>query len=162
VTTRFTVCLWFDDQAEEAVAFYTGIFLNSKVGTIARYTESSAAVAGRPKGSIMTISFELDGQEYIALNGGPLFQFTPALSLVVYCEDQAEVDHYYERLSEGGSQDPCGWLTDRFGVSWQVVPRAMKPMMKDPDEAKQERMFQAMLQMKKLEVAALEQAFNAR
>lgn len=157
---RITPNFWFDDQAEEAVAFYTSIFPDSSSGTVARYTKEGARVSGRPEGSIMTIDFTLDGQAFTALNGGPIFRFNEALSLVINCETQAEVDHYWERLGAGG--DPkaqqCGWLKDRFGVSWQVVPTLMHEILADPDPERMRRSFEAMLGMKKLDVAALRRA----
>ena len=157
---RITPFLWFDDQAEEAVAFYTSVFPNSRVGAIARYHEANAEVSGRKAGSVMTIAFQLDGQDFTALNGGPHFRFNEAISLVVNCESQDEVDHYWNRLSEGGDEkaQQCGWLKDRYGVSWQVVPTQLIELLSDPDPAKARRATQAMLAMKKLDVAALRRA----
>ncbi|MFA7249990.1 MAG: VOC family protein [Dehalococcoidia bacterium] len=155
--------LWFDTQAEEAARFYTGIFRDSRLGAIARYPDAGREIHGKPPGSVMTVEFELNGQPLVALNGGPNFTFNEALSLEVDCADQAEVDYYWDRLSEGG--DPgaqqCGWLKDRFGVSWQVVPRALQELLNDPDRAKSERAFEAMLQMKKLDIQALHRAIEA-
>jgi predicted 3-demethylubiquinone-9 3-methyltransferase (glyoxalase superfamily) len=151
---KITPFLWFDTQAEEAVQFYTAIFKNSKVGKVARYGDAGPG----PKGSVMTASFELDGQPFIALNGGPLFKFTEAISFVVDCADQAEVDAFWEKLSAGGEKSRCGWLKDRFGVSWQIVPTVLGELMSDPDPAKSRRVMQAMLQMAKLDIAALRAA----
>ena len=155
--------LWFDTQAEDAARFYTGIFKDSKLGAIARYPEAGQEITGKPPGSVMTVEFELDGQQFIALNGGPNFTFNEAISFEIDCADQAEVDYYWEKLSEGGdpAAQQCGWLKDKFGVSWQVNPRAlMEEMLSSPDKAKSERAFQAMLEMKKLDIAGLRRAFN--
>jgi len=155
--------LWFDTQAEDAARFYTDIFKDSKLGAVARYPEAGQEIHGKPPGSVMTVEFELNGQSFIALNGGPNFTFTEAISLEIDCADQAEMDYYWEKLSEGGdpAAQQCGWLKDKFGLSWQVVPRAlMEEMLNDPDKAKSERAFQAMLQMKKLDIAALKRAFD--
>jgi predicted 3-demethylubiquinone-9 3-methyltransferase (glyoxalase superfamily) len=160
VSQKITPCLWFDDQAEEAVAFYSGIFKNSKVVTVSRYGEAGKEIHGRPAGSVMTIAFELDGQTFTALNGGPVFKFNEAISLQVNCETQAEVDHFWTRLSEGGdpSAQQCGWLKDRYGVSWQIVPRVLVELIMDPDAAKSQRVMTAMLRMKKIDIAALRRA----
>ena len=157
---RITPFLWFESQAEEAVRLYTSIFPNSKIGTTLRYTKDVAAQAGRPEGSVMTIDFELDGVQLSAINGGPHFKFNEAVSLVVNCRDQAEVDHYWSRLGEGGdpSAQQCGWLKDRFGVSWQVVPVDIGTYLSHPDPEKAGRATQAMLQMKKLDLEALKRA----
>jgi predicted 3-demethylubiquinone-9 3-methyltransferase (glyoxalase superfamily) len=161
VRHTITPCLWFDDQAEEAAAFYTAIFRNSKIVNVARYGEAGREIHGRPAGSVMTVAFELDGQSFTALNGGPVFKFNEAISLQVMCETQEEVDHYWARLSQGG--DPkaqqCGWLKDKYGVSWQVVPRVLIDMVGDPDSQKSQRAMTAMLQMKKLDIAALKRAY---
>ena len=159
---RITPFLWFDHQAEEAANFYVSIFGNSKVGSMARYDEEGAKAAGRPKGSVMTVAFELDGQEFTALNGGPLFKFTEAMSLVVNCETQEEVDHFWERLSAGGQEVQCGWLKDRFGVSWQVVPTVLVEMLQDKDPQKAKRVMAAMLKMKKISIEPLRQAYEGR
>src|SRR6266571_7020219 len=145
---RITPFLWFDTQAEEAVEFYVSIFKNSRIGSVTRYDEEGARAAGRPKGSVMTAAFELDGQEFVALNGGPVFKFTEAISFVVNCETQAEVDHFWERLSGGGQEVQCGWLKDRFGVSWQVVPTVLGEMLQDKDREKSRRVMAAILKMK--------------
>ena len=154
-------CLWFDDQAEEAARFYTGIFKNSKIGRIARYGEAGHEVHGKPAGSILTVAFELDGQAFTALNGGPIFKFNEAISFQVNCETQPEVDYYWERLSEGGDDkaQQCGWLKDKYGVSWQVVPGVLPEMISDPDSKKSERAMQAMLQMKKIDIDELKRAY---
>jgi len=154
-------CLWFDDQAEAAVKFYTGIFKNSRIMRVSRYGEAGREIHGRPPGSVMVMEFELDGQRFTALNGGPIFKFNEAVSLQIYCESQAEVDHFWTRLGEGG--DPraqqCGWLKDKYGLSWQVVPIAMIEMMASTDTARTQRVMTAMLKMKKIEIAELQRAF---
>ena len=151
---KITPFLWFDNQAEEAVSFYTSIFKNSRIVSIARYGEEGAEASGRPKGTVMTIAFQLDGQEFVALNGGPIFKFTEAISFVVNCESQDEVDHYWEKLSGGG--DPkaqqCGWLKDRYGLSWQIVPTVLITLLNDPDPERSRRVMKAMLQMKKIDI----------
>jgi predicted 3-demethylubiquinone-9 3-methyltransferase (glyoxalase superfamily) len=150
--------LWFDDQAEEAVKFYTSVFRNSKIGRISRYTDAVAQVAKRPKGSVMTMEFELDGQQYIALNGGPQFKFSEAISLLVYCKDQAEVDELWEKLLAGGGKpQACGWLKDRFGLSWQIVPAELVDIMSG-DPASADRMLAAMIKMVKLDLSTLKRA----
>ncbi|PYM42938.1 MAG: hypothetical protein DME12_05655 [Candidatus Rokuibacteriota bacterium] len=158
---RITPFLWFDTQAEEAVNFYVSIFKNSRIGSIAHYEEEAAKASGRPKGSVMTVAFELDGQEFIALNGGPLFKFTEAISLVVNCETQEEVDHFWKRLTAGGQEVQCGWLKDRFGVSWQIVPTVLGEMLQDKDPGKSRRVMAAMLKMKKINIEALKKAHGA-
>jgi predicted 3-demethylubiquinone-9 3-methyltransferase (glyoxalase superfamily) len=160
-TQKIAPCLWFDDQAEEAAEFYTGIFRNSKIVKIARYGEAGHEIHGRPAGSVMTVAFELEGQGFTALNGGPIFKFNEAISFQVYCQTQEEVDYYWERLSEGGNEkaQQCGWLKDKYGVSWQVVPRVLLDMVGDPDSAKSQRAMKAMLQMKKLDIAELKRAY---
>ena len=129
VTQRIGVCLWFDDHAEEAVKFYTSIFKNARTGDVLRYDEESAKASGRPVGSVLTVEFELDGQQFLALNGGPEFKFTEAMSLIVNCDTQEEVDHYWSRLSAGGEEVQCGWLKDRFGVAWQITPVVLTKML---------------------------------
>ena len=160
--TKIQPCLWFDHQAEEAAAFYVSVFKNSKVTEVARYGEAGAKASGRPKGSAMTVAFELDGRPFIALNGGPVFKFTEAVSFAVECKDQGEVDEYWGKLSRGGEEGPCGWLKDKYGLSWQVVPKALPEMLKDKDPKKSERVMAAMLKMKKIDVAALKRAYDAR
>ncbi|MBA2730290.1 MAG: VOC family protein [Euzebyaceae bacterium] len=147
-------CLWFDGQAEQAAAHYTAIFPNSSIGGVTRYGPGSPA----PEGSAMTVSFSLDGQEYVGLNGGPQFTFSEASSFQTFCADQDEVDHYWDRLSEGGLESQCGWLKDRFGVSWQVVPTALFELLGDPDPGRAQRAMQAMLGMAKIEIAELQRA----
>ncbi len=158
----FTPCLWFDNQAEEAVNFYVSIFKNSRIGHVARYGEEGAKISGRPVGSVMTVKFELDGQEFLALNGGPLFKFTPAISFIANCETQEEVDRLWDKLSEGGQELDCGWVTDKYGVSWQVVPTILFEMLQDKDPKKSGRVMQALLQMKKLDIRVLRQAYEQR
>lgn len=157
-TRRITPCLWFDTQAEEAANFYVSVFKNSKIGTISRYGEAGQDVHGKPPGSVMTVAFELDGQPFVALNGGPLFKFTEAISFQMFCDTQAEIDHYWNALSEGGQEGPCGWLKDKYGLSWQVVPAAIPQMMSDPDPKKSERVMNAFLKMKKFDLATLQRA----
>jgi predicted 3-demethylubiquinone-9 3-methyltransferase (glyoxalase superfamily) len=147
-------CLWFDTQAEEAAAFYASVLPNSRVLDVTRYGEGSPGTAG----TVMTVSFELAGQRYVALNGGPAFTFSEAISFQVHCQTQDEVDRYWAALSEGGEEGPCGWLKDRYGVSWQIVPTILPSLLGDPDREKAQRVFSAMLAMRKLDIAALEQA----
>ena len=159
---RIAPCLWFDSQAEEAARFYTGIFKNSKIGTISRYTEAGREVHGKPPGSVLTVEFELDGQSFTALNGGPNFKFNEAISLQVMCDTQEEVDYYWAKLTEGG--DPkaqqCGWLKDKYGVSWQVVPVVLAKLISDPDPEKAGRTMNALLPMKKLDIDELKRAHD--
>jgi predicted 3-demethylubiquinone-9 3-methyltransferase (glyoxalase superfamily) len=156
---KITPDLWFDNSAEEAAKFYTSIFKNSKIIHIARYGEAGAKVSGRPKGTVMTVIFELEGQRFMALNGGPVFKFSPAISFLVNCETQEEVDNLWEKLSEGGEKEQCGWLKDKFGVSWQVVPNVLGEMLQDKDAKKSERVMEAMLQMKKIDIEGLKKAY---
>ncbi|HSF32716.1 MAG TPA: VOC family protein [Candidatus Tectomicrobia bacterium] len=158
---RITPCLWFDDQAEEAVAFYTAIFGNSKIVSILRYGEAGYEVHGKPAGTVMTVAFELDGQAFTALNGGPMFKFNEAISFQVNCETQEEVDYYWEKLTDGGDENAqqCGWLKDKYGVSWQVIPGVLLKIVNDPDSEKSQRAMQAMLQMKKIDIEALKRAY---
>ena len=153
-----TPFLWFDNQAEAAVNFYVSIFKNSRIGNIARYGDEGAAVSGRPNGTVMTVAFQLDGQDFIALNGGPVFKFTEAISFMVSCETQDEIDEVWEKLTEDGEEVQCGWLKDKFGLSWQIVPSALGELLADKDAEKSGRVMQAMLQMKKIDLAALKQA----
>ena len=157
---RITPCLWFDTQAEEAVKSYVSIFRNSRMGGIARYGEEGAKASGRPKGSVMTVAFQLDGQEFLALNGGPVFKFTEAVSFIVNCETQAEIDEKWARLSEGGAEGVCGWLKDKFGLSWQIVPTVLGEMMQDKDPMKVERVTKALVPMKKIDIEALKRAYE--
>ena len=155
---KITPFLWFDHQAEEAAKFYTSIFKNSKIGRIFRYTEQAAEKTGRPVGSVLTIEFEIESQKFVALNGGPLFKFNESISFVVNCETQEEIDELWKKLSEGGQEVQCGWLKDRFGVSWQIVPTVLIDMLHDEDSKKSERVTNAMLQMKKIDIKALTKA----
>jgi predicted 3-demethylubiquinone-9 3-methyltransferase (glyoxalase superfamily) len=158
---RIAPCLWFDNQAEEAARFYTGIFKNSRIVAISRYGEAGYEIHRRPAGSVMSVAFELAGQPFTALNGGPIFKFNEAISLQIYCDTQEEIDYYWTRLTVGGdpAAQQCGWLKDRHGVSWQVVPLAMLEMMKEPGE-RADRVMTALLQMKKLDLAALQRAYG--
>jgi predicted 3-demethylubiquinone-9 3-methyltransferase (glyoxalase superfamily) len=155
---KITPFLWYDGQAEEAVNFYVSIFKNSKIVSMARYGDAGPG----PKGSVMTAAFQLDGQEFVALNGGPQYKFTPAISFVVNCETQQEVDDLWEKLSAGGRRDRCGWLQDKFGVSWQIVPTILSKLLQDKDPEKSKRVMQAMLQMDKLDIDRLKQASEKR
>ena len=161
IAQPITPCLWFDNQAEDAARFYTGIFKNSKIEKITRYPEAGQDVHGRPPGSVMTVAFELEGQPFVALNGGPVFKFNEAISFQIMCRTQEEVDHYWNKLTAGGDEkaQQCGWLKDKYGVSWQVVPTVLVEMMSDPDKEKSGRAMEAMLQMKKLDIAELKRAF---
>ncbi len=157
---KITPFLWFDNRAEEAVKYYTSIFKNSEILRYTHYDEEAAKAAGMPKGTVMTMEFRIEGQEFVALNGGPHFKFSEAVSFVVNCDSQDEVDYYWEKLSEGG--DPksqiCGWLKDKYGVSWQVIPTVLAELLNDPDPEKSRRVMKAMLQMKKIEIEPLKQA----
>ena len=155
-------CLWFDDQAEEAVDFYVSVFSNSKIGTVTRYGEAAAEATGRPEGSVMVIFFQLEGQDFMALNGGPAFTFSPAISLVANCRTQEEVDELWEKLSEGGTTQQCGWLQDKYGVSWQIVPTILGELLQDEDTEKSEAVMRAMLQMGKIDIEGLQQAYAQR
>jgi predicted 3-demethylubiquinone-9 3-methyltransferase (glyoxalase superfamily) len=161
---KITPCLWFDDQAEEAAKFYTAIFKNSKITSITRYGEAGHEVHGRPAGTAMVVAFELDGQTFTALNGGPMFKFNEAISFQVNCKTQEEVDYYWEQLSEGGDKkaQQCGWLKDRYGASWQVVPTVLPEMLNDSDYEKSQRVMKAMLQMKKIDIEELERAYDGK
>jgi predicted 3-demethylubiquinone-9 3-methyltransferase (glyoxalase superfamily) len=153
---KITPFLWFNDQAEEAIYFYTSVFKNSRIGRLSRYGDAGPG----PKGSVMSGTFYLDGQEFYALNGGPQFTFTPAISLFVHCDNQQEVDELWDKLSEGGRTDRCGWLQDKFGLSWQIIPTVLGELLQDPDAEKAARVMRAMLQMDKIEIAALQQAYD--
>lgn len=157
---KITPNLWFDNNAEEAVDFYVSIFPDSKITNVARYTESGSKAAGQPVGSVMAIDFELHGQVFMALNGGPNFQFSPAISFMVECKTQEELDELWEKLCEGGEEWPCGWLKDKFGVSWQIVPTLMSELMPGIDPERQERVMKAMLPMTKIDIAALQRAYD--
>ncbi|HEX2042862.1 MAG TPA: VOC family protein [Acidimicrobiales bacterium] len=151
---RITPCLWFDTEAEEAATFYTSVFPNSRITGVARYGKAGP----RPEGMVMTVNFELDGLEFVGLNGGPEFTFDEAISFQVSCQSQAEVDEYWARLTDGGEEGPCGWLKDRYGVSWQIIPTRLVELLDDPDPDRSQRAMTAMLGMKKIDVAALELA----
>jgi len=155
---KITPFLWFNNQAEEAAKFYKSIFKNSKVGQVSRYSEAGKEVHGQEPGTVMTVAFELDGQPFTALNGGPLFKFTEAVSFVVHCELQQEVDHYWDKLSAGGQPSQCGWLKDKFGVSWQIVPNVLLQLLNDKDAKKSQRVMQAMLRMAKIDIKKLQDA----
>ena len=160
---KITPFLWFDGQAEDAVNFYTSLFKNSKVGRILRYTEEVAENSGRPVGSVLTIEFEIEGQKFVALNGGPLFKFNESVSFVINCETQEEVDYFWGKLTaEGGEESQCGWLKDKFGLSWQVVPVVLIEMLADKDTAKAKRVMHAMLQMDKIDIKRLQQAYDSK
>lgn len=161
---KITPFLWFDHQAEEAVSFYTSIFRNSKVVSIARYGDEAAEASGRPKGSVMIVAFQLEGQEFVALNGGPHFKFTEAISFVVNCKSQEEVDYYWEKLSAGGHENAqqCGWLKDKYGVSWQIVPTVLSALLNDPDPEKSRSVMKALLQMKKIDIKSLKRAYDGQ
>ena len=161
---KITPCLWFDNQSEEAAIFYTTIFKNSKIGRMTRYGKEGFEIHGRPEGSIMTVEFEIDGQAFTALNGGPIFKFNEAISFQVHCETQKEIDYYWEKLSEGGDKNAqqCGWLKDKYGLSWQVVPRVLSEYLGDPDPDKSQRAMKAMLQMKKIDIEKIRQAYEGQ
>lgn len=156
--TKITPCLWFDDQGEEAATFYTGIFQNSRILNVSHY----GSAGPRPDGMVMTVTFELDGQEFMALNGGPEFTFDEAISFVVNCESQEEIDDFWTRLSEGGQEGPCGWLKDKFGVSWQIVPTLLDEALRDSQSEKAQRVMKAMLSMGKIDLAEIQRAIDER
>ena len=155
---KITPFLWYDDQAEEAAYFYVSLFKNSKVGRVSRYTKAVEGASGKPEGSVMTVEFQLEGQQFVALNGGPQFKFTEAISFVVNCDNQEEVDEFWEKLSEGGEESQCGWLRDKYGLSWQIVPTILTDLINDKDPATVDRVMKAMLQMKKLDIPTLKKA----
>ena len=158
---KITPFLWFDHQAEEAVKFYTSIFKNSKIGRILRYSEEAAKASGQPPRSVLTIEFEIEGEKFVALNGGPQFKFNESISFVVNCESQKDVDYYWQKLTaHGGEESACGWLKDKFGVSWQITPTVLIDMLHDNDSAKSERAMHAMLQMQKIDIATLKEAYD--
>jgi len=157
---KITPNLWFDDKAEEAANFYVSIFKNSKILTVARYTAEGAKASGRPQGSVMTVAFQLEGQDFLALNGGNTFRFTEAISLIVNCETQEEVDYFWERLSKDGEEGVCGWLKDKYGLSWQVVPTIVGEILRDKDSQKVERFMSALIKMKKLDIEGLKKAYK--
>jgi predicted 3-demethylubiquinone-9 3-methyltransferase (glyoxalase superfamily) len=159
---KISPCLWFDDNAEDAVKFYVSIFKNSNIGNVTRYGKVGYEIHKKKEGSVMTIDFEIEGQKFLALNGGPIFKFNEAISFQIYCDTQEEIDYYWEKLTEGGDKNAqvCGWLKDKFGVSWQVVPIAMIKMLQDKDSKKSERVMKALLQMHKLDIDALTKAYQ--
>ena len=153
---KITPCLWFNTEAEQAARFYTSIFKNSKIGRITHYGDAGP----RRKGEVLTVDFELDGQEFQALNGGPEFKFTEAVSFTVHCKDQDEVDEFWQKLSAGGQENVCGWLKDRYGLSWQIVPNVLPKMLSDPDQERADRVMEAVMRMKKLDIEELERAYD--
>jgi predicted 3-demethylubiquinone-9 3-methyltransferase (glyoxalase superfamily) len=157
---KITPFLWFDNQAEAAANFYTSIFKNSKIVSTSRYDEAGAKASGRPVGSVLTVAFILEGQEFTALNGGPVFKFSEAISFAVNCENQKEVDYYWEKLSASPESEQCGWLKDKFGLSWQIVPKQLGQLLGDPDKSKASRVMEAMLQMKKIDIQKLQEAYE--
>ena len=161
---KITPFLWFDNQAEEAANFYTSIFKNSKIGNITRYGKEGHEIHGRRAGTVMTVDFEIEGQKYVALNGGPIFKFNEAISFQVHCETQKEVDYYWEKLSESGDEkaQQCGWLKDKYGVSWQIVPKVLSELVGDPNSEKSQRAMKAMLQMKKIDIEGLKKAYEQK
>lgn len=163
MTQKISTCLWFDTQAEEAAAFYTSIFPNSKVLSTQRYPDGGEDVTGKPTGSVMTVEFEIEGRQFLALNGGNDFKFNESVSLIIDCVDQEEVDRYWNALTaDGGQESQCGWCKDKYGLSWQVIPRQLNTLLASPDAEKSKRVMQAMLEMKKIDVAALEAASDNR
>ncbi len=161
---KISPCLWFDDKAEEAAKFYTSIFKDSKIGDVTRYGKEGYEIHGREEGTVMTVEFEIEGQKFLGLNGGPIFKFNEAISFQVYCETQEEVDYYWEKLSEGGDEKAqiCGWLKDKYGVSWQIVPIILIKMLKDTDSEKSQRVMKVMLQMHKLDISTLNKAYEEK
>jgi len=161
---KISPCLWFDDQGEEAAKFYTSIFKDSKIEDVTRYGKEGYEIHGREEGTVMTVEFEIEGQKFLGLNGGPIFKFNEAISFQVYCETQEEVDYYWEKLSEGGDEkaQQCGWLKDKYGVSWQIVPIILIKMLKDKDSEKSQKVMKAMLQMHKLDISILKKAYEEK
>ncbi len=160
VAHKINPCLWFDTEAEDAAKFYCAVFKKSRIGRVSRYADAGQEIHGKPAGSVMAVEFELDGQRFAALNGGPHFKFDEAISFQVHCHDQSEVDYFWKALSVGGKEGPCGWLKDRFGLSWQIVPAILYEMLMDPDQEKVKRVTTAFLAMKKFDIAALKRAFD--
>lgn len=156
---RITPCLWFDTQAEEAATFYVSVFENSRIGRTSRYGKEGHEIHGREAGSVMVVEFEIAGQTFVALNGGPQFKFNEAVSFQVHCETQREIDYFWSRLTDGGEEGPCGWLKDKYGVSWQIVPTLLPKMLMDPDSVKSERVMRAFLRMKKFDLEELKRAY---
>lgn len=159
-TPRITPCLWFDTQAEEAAKFYVSVFQNSKIGRTSRYGKEGHEIHGKEAGSVMTVEFEIGEQKFAALNGGPHFKFNEAISFQLHCDSQEEVDFFWSKLTEGGEEGPCGWLKDKYGLSWQIVPTVLPEMLMDPDPAKSQRVMKAFLQMKMFDVAELKRAYD--
>lgn len=159
---KMSTCLWFDSRAEEAANFYISVFKTGKINRVTRYTKEGFENHKRPEGSVMTIDFDVNGQNFMGLNGGPQFKFSEAISLVVHCESQKEIDYHWEKLSEGGEEGPCGWIKDKFGLSWQINPTLLAEMLVSPDKNKVERVTAAFLEMKKFDIAKLEQEFNGK
>jgi predicted 3-demethylubiquinone-9 3-methyltransferase (glyoxalase superfamily) len=161
---KISPCLWFDDKAEEAAKFYTSVFKDSKIGDVTRYGKEGYEIHGKEEGTVMTVEFEIEGQKFLGLNGGPIFKFNEAISFQVYCETQEEVDYYWEKLSEGGDEKAqvCGWLKDKYGVSWQIVPIILIEMLKDKDTEKSQKVMKAMLQMQKLDISTLKKAYEEK
>jgi len=157
---KITPFLWFENKAEEAARFYVSVFKNSKIGSISRYDEAGAKASGQPKGAVMVVAFNLDGVDFMAINGGPVFKFSPATSFVVNCNTQEEIHHFWGKLSEGGKTNQCGWLDDKFGVTWQVVPTVLGELMGGKDPKKSQRVMEAMLKMTKMDIAALQRAYD--
>lgn len=161
--TKLSTCLWFDSQAEEAARLYTSIFKDGKMGRVTRYGQEGEEIHGQPKGKVMTADFEIGGQHYVALNGGPIFKFNESVSIIVHCETQEEIDYYWTKLTaDGGQESQCGWLKDKFGLSWQVTPSILGKMLSDPDSAKTDRVTKAFLQMKKFDIKKLQAAFEGK
>jgi predicted 3-demethylubiquinone-9 3-methyltransferase (glyoxalase superfamily) len=155
---KITPCLWFESQAEEAAKFYASVFKNSKIGKISRYGKEGFEIHRQKAGTVMTVEFEIEGQKFVALNGGPHFKFNEAVSFQVHCDTQQEIDHFWSKLGEGGQEQPCGWLKDKFGLSWQVIPKALPQMLMDENSEKAQRVMKSMLQMRKIDLAALQRA----
>jgi len=160
MTQKISPFLWFDKDAEEAANFYTSIFKRSRILGVTRYDEAGSKASGMPKGSVMTVAFQLEGQNFTALNGGPVFKFSPAVSFVVTCKNQKEIDHFWNRLSKGGKESQCGWLEDKYGVTWQIVPSVLTKMLQDKDKEKVGRVTEAFLKMKKFDIATLKRAYR--
>lgn len=156
---KITPCLWFDTEAEDAARFYCSVFKNSRLGKINRYVNEGQEIHGKEAGTVMAVEFEIQGQKFVGLNGGPQFKFTEAVSFQVHCDDQKEIDYFWTKLSEGGSEGPCGWLKDKFGLSWQIVPKVLVEMLSATDQKRAQRVTRAFLQMKKFDIAALERAY---
>ncbi|HEY7696269.1 MAG TPA: VOC family protein [Nitrososphaeraceae archaeon] len=159
---KISPCLWFDDNAEDAVKFYTSIFKDARIGNVIKYGKEGYDIHKKKEGSVMTIDFEIEGQRFLALNGGPIFRFNEAISFQIYCDTQEEIDYYWDKLAEGGDKNAqvCGWLKDKFGLSWQVIPVALIKMLEDKDSSKTERVMKVMLQMRKLDIDALTRAYQ--